>query len=488
MADGYVDLTNLRGPAAKIISVDAVSIPAGEAAYAEMSGPDQGREITVYVPRGFSGLNSVPTDEAMGELLGAPDSDSGTAVQARIDESASPNVTSILGTSSADTAALQLEAYYRSRVASVPSTPVNAWFGYRITDKLKTGVDRVLAGTGPAKILCIGDSTTAGMGSSTVATVANNMAWPAVLSRLIHRNLAPSQYGGSMPPANGHDTEDNRWTLGIGWSRTGLAGIGLGGRRTAWQGNPGSGDLTFLDPRIGADRYDIYFVKGSGTGTITAQVGTGTPVVVATAAATRSIGKITVSGTGVSTSTPVRISNTGASGTIQVIFVEPYRSDDHRIRVANAGVSGSDSSGWLEMNGGDSSWNVLGFLPAYAPDLTIIDLGINDSPGTAVADYVARMQTIASAAVAAGSAVMFKTMVPSAPSSGRFPREAEFVAGLISQSPSRAVLDLFTHYGSYDRNAARGWMADNLHPADALYYDEGEKVAEFLFRYSGHNS
>lgn len=442
----------------------------------------------VQGPRGLPGMNAVPTDAAVGAYVDADDSATGIATQARVDASASPNMKSILGKHSTDLAALQMEAYVRDRVASVPSTPINCYYGYQMAARWKAAVERVRAGTGPAKILTVGDSTTAGMGSSTEATVANNASWPAVLSRLLHRNTAKSVYGLSIPPSNGHETEDNRWGVGTGWAKATIAGLGMASKGAAYVATPGSGALTFLDSRMGVNAYDVYYVTNasSSLGTFTAQVGAGAPVVVNTNAA-KGISKVTVTGPAVSSSTPVSIRNTGATGNVYIIAVEPHHTTDHRIRVGNAGVSGSNSAGWVEPSGADNLWGLLNFFNVYQPDLTIIDIGINDSPGTSVADYTSRMLTIANAAHAAGSAVLFKTMVPSAPSTGRVEREGEFVQALINGLGSNyAVLDLFNHYGSWDRNNARGWMADNLHPADGLYYDEAEKVAEMLFRYSGY--
>lgn len=85
MAADYVPLTNLRGPAARIVELTATTLPPGSEATALMTGPDQGRTFRLGIPagpRGLPGANEVPTDEAIGEHIAAGDeTESGRAVR-----------------------------------------------------------------------------------------------------------------------------------------------------------------------------------------------------------------------------------------------------------------------------------------------------------------------------------------------------------------------------------------------------------------------
>lgn len=83
MAD-VVPITNLRGPAARITSVSAESVPAGEQAEVEMTGPDQNRGFTFKVPRGLPGTNGVETDEAVATYVTATDTETHAALQQQI--------------------------------------------------------------------------------------------------------------------------------------------------------------------------------------------------------------------------------------------------------------------------------------------------------------------------------------------------------------------------------------------------------------------
>lgn len=76
-----VPITNLRGPAARIASFTAQSVPADQAAAARMTGPDQNREIEVDVPRGLPGVNAIENDAAVATYVMAPDSDTALAIK-----------------------------------------------------------------------------------------------------------------------------------------------------------------------------------------------------------------------------------------------------------------------------------------------------------------------------------------------------------------------------------------------------------------------
>lgn len=82
MADTYTDLTNLRGPAARIVAVDTEALPAGAEPTVEMVGPDQGRMFTFGIPAGMPASAAVPQDAAVGGFIGT----AGTASQIKTDE------------------------------------------------------------------------------------------------------------------------------------------------------------------------------------------------------------------------------------------------------------------------------------------------------------------------------------------------------------------------------------------------------------------
>lgn len=129
-------------------------------------------------PQGLPGTNAVPTDAAVGAYVGDDGSATGIATQARIDASISPGVDALLANNSTQLGALQLESYWRANMAGTPRTPSNIWYGHMLNPRWKTAVERVVTGTGFAKILCIGDSTTYGSSASMPNGYMNQNSWP----------------------------------------------------------------------------------------------------------------------------------------------------------------------------------------------------------------------------------------------------------------------------------------------------------------------
>ena len=80
MAD-ITPITNLRGPAARIVEVTAEAVAADQPTTVEMTGPDQGRRFHFEVSRGLPGVNAVENDEAVATYVGAPDSETAGALR-----------------------------------------------------------------------------------------------------------------------------------------------------------------------------------------------------------------------------------------------------------------------------------------------------------------------------------------------------------------------------------------------------------------------
>lgn len=70
----YVPITNLRGPAARIVAVTGETLPPNADVTVEMTGPDQGRTFHFGIPRGSSNAETLPTQEAVAEWMDTPSS------------------------------------------------------------------------------------------------------------------------------------------------------------------------------------------------------------------------------------------------------------------------------------------------------------------------------------------------------------------------------------------------------------------------------
>ncbi len=144
-------------------------------------------------------------------------------------------------------------------------------------------------------------------------------------------------------------------------------------------------------------------------------------------------------------------------------MIDAYQSAIPGIRVGNIAVSGSTTTTW---SGNDS----INAISAWAPDLTVIMLGINDAlAGTSVADWGTAIQRIMNTAVLTGD-VLVMSVVPSDPTlSGGFVIEQE---GLYRDNlRTRAASGDHGFFDLFDLIGARSdaLYVDGVHPNATLH-------------------
>lgn len=315
--------------------------------------------------------------------------------------------------------------------------------------------DAVTAGTADAKVLCIGDSTTIGAGTLT----GTADSYPYLIASQLDANV-PAARGLAVPSrAIGPDV---RWAVGTGWVEE---AYGWGGG-SAHKGPVGCDPMTFTDTTV-ADRYDVYYLAINGSGTITAQATGGAATTQDThKAGTPEVQKFTISAGSASAANVVTISNASAAE-VHIVGIEPWHSTTKQVRVANAGLAGATSTAWVEVKSGLGG---PGCIRAYAPDLTIINLGINDAwVPTSVVDYLANIQTLIDVASESGDVLIHLPVpVTSAADATRLANEPLYGPALLGQIPTWNVLDLWGDGGWGEPGAnvgqTNGWMLDALHP------------------------
>lgn len=74
-------ITNLRGPAARIVEVTGELVPADAPFEVIMDGPDQGRSFHFKNPRGLPGVNAIENDAAVAAYVAASDSETATQLR-----------------------------------------------------------------------------------------------------------------------------------------------------------------------------------------------------------------------------------------------------------------------------------------------------------------------------------------------------------------------------------------------------------------------
>ncbi|WP_161594084.1 SGNH/GDSL hydrolase family protein [Microbacterium sp. RG1] len=332
-------------------------------------------------------------------------------------------------------------------------------------------LQRSLLNNGPARILCVGDSTTAGVYSDSFTTAPGTTnqggpnSYPARLAARLTALGIPALYAMSVPGHAGND--DSRWNRGpFGYVS---AGVGAGGN--AGLELSGAGSCTYT-PDVAANQFFVYFFGDTGTGTITAQATGGSAVAINTQRATPGIYRQLVTAGSVSAGNVLTITRT--AGTSFVAGVEIADSTRPNIvRVLNAGVGGSQADHWAN-KAGNNTFGGRAFITAVQADLTLISLGINDiENGRTVAQIITDTDAlIATARAAGGDAAVVSAFPHSAPSQ---------VDALNAYHRTRTVplIDLAHRYGN--RMTEFGFMTtDGTHPNALGYADAAMLIASTI--------
>jgi lysophospholipase L1-like esterase len=341
--------------------------------------------------------------------------------------------------------------------------------------KWRTALAKVQAGTADAKILMIGDSTTLGFGSG-AAPLVDGSASAQLIKHFNNRFKADiaAQGLGANCTANPDTT---RWTMNSGWSVVSGAGFGNGGVVM----NASNTNACIYAPTGGAsyDRFDIYYgVYPGGTGfTAQATGGTATPVDTGNQGWPERILKITISGTA-GTSNTLTITPNTQPAYAHIFGIEAWSSTAKRVRVANAGVGMSMTTGWAD----NSPSGSLAAIKKYAPDLTIINLGINDAAHgpLSAATFNANLQAICAACEISGD-VIIQTMYPSGDSTAHG-YELEYVGEMRKIAAARGC-GLFDYWSSLAGVHATPFSSgDDWHPNTAGYADQGNSLFNLLMQ------
>lgn len=319
------------------------------------------------------------------------------------------------------------------------------WFG---------ALQRVRLGQGNAKLLCVGDSTTAGVGG----TQADS--WPALVKNRLNLSI-PTQSGLSLAMVLNIDSA--RWSLG-GWMQAfGPGGNGL-------YANPGSGADAVFTPGVVVDTIDVWYYRAAGKGSFVVKIDGVAQPAIDTQGPEGAWLKTTYTVSPAANHTVAfQMPASGDVGPVSVAGIDAYLSTTKSVRVANWGVSGSVTDTWA--NGIYSK----DAIRDYQPDLTIIMLGINDAgQGLPVATWSANMLSLIQTAQLSGDVILM-SVVPS-DSTGLVAWEAQYrdAAKALAASTGSGFLDLFAEIGAYSPDT----YADALHPNPRGYAD----IARFVMR------
>lgn len=359
---------------------------------------------------------------------------------------------------------------------------------------------KVAAGTANGTIALLGDSTSFGTGASNrlndyahyIAKVLNAAGIPAETDGLWGM---PSGFSAAQLAAY-----DDRVTFtGSGWSgnTTSIAGTMFSNTTdttSAFAFKPekqvNAFELCFpVDPQFGSfsvsmDGGAVQTVNQSTRNGVWAWNGSGWDQTIAPEPQANRFGRATFTvPLGTHTFTMRRV-----SGNVKISGLHGYRTDLRQVHIANWGRPGETAAGWAA---GTSYWNLRntsGFQAIIKPDLTLIDLGINDVNTAVVpAAYAASLQQVIDGAKLSGKDVALMVPVASETSGNRsLPNQQAMrtqIEALAASNTLPILADMPSRWGEYASGSALGYYAaapDITHPADPGYADKARAVTRPL--------
>lgn len=353
----------------------------------------------------------------------------------------------------------------------------------------RRGYNNMLNGVRPAKVLCVGDSTTRGYGQG-----VDGVGWPGDVAPVLNGRGFSTAKGLCIPEFNRlAQTADPRIAYGANWSLFGSlhSGEGWGSCNPLWQGAVGAGALTFT-PGTACDRFDIYwFGYVANHGTVQASIdGQAATAINTSGQAAAGIYKTTVTATnGVQTNHVLSLANVTLNN-VFICGIEAYNGTTPQVVIGNAGVNSSFASGSGGWNvGGSAALNQgpLDCIKAYNPDLSLIMLGVNDanSLSASSATVTAAITGIGLACANGGGSVILMSPLPEQNTQAGYGLLAGYQTALASLAATNGwgFIDIFNRWGGnggYATLNPLGWYFDSVHPDQVGYWDIATTVATAL--------
>jgi hypothetical protein len=361
--------------------------------------------------------------------------------------------------------------------------------GYQLLPKWNAALKAMKAGTRNARLALLGDSTDLGAwangGSPTPFNGIFQLSTSTVLASLMAAGGIPtstqSSFGdGTATGGSGTANSllvDPRWAYGVGWATstltTLLGTIGCAGTNLT--------SSTFT-PGGSYDTVEVYYFQVGGYGQFTisadgAQIGAtvdcngATSIQKTTRTFTARTGAISL--------------NKTTTGQIYIAAVVCYLSTAKSVSVFNWGLGGSSAATWAAAtNPWDASYPG-GIMSQVAPDLTIINLNINDWLGaTAAATYKASLRTVIAAAQVTGD-VILRTGFPSAVGVASLANQLAITQACrqVAQDDGLPLIDLARFWGDYTTAVAAGYFApgnDTVHAGPTGYANAAQCIFESI--------
>lgn len=343
--------------------------------------------------------------------------------------------------------------------------------------KWRKAVANVKSGAVNGRIMCIGDSTTLGVGS-TGSLTAGNFPPLCYAQRMadtfngIGLNAHANSYmgmGADTFAAPSRNFNDSRIVMGSDWSYFNGTSPTTGGCYLASSADT-SNPLTFTPP-VPVSAFDIFTPGNMSAGlTVTASVNGGAGIVI-TMGGGGIVKKTTIScPLGMST---LSLKWSGSAGNVFVAGISGYDASKKWIDVLNAGWQGKDVANY-------AGAGPIGGMAGVAADLTLIYTGLNSIGSAVNATWRTNLQTVITQGLATGDCIL----VSMNPPQGNIANSLTYVAAMYDAAASNNIplLDLNARFNTWAVSNALGFMFDALHPIALGYEDIGVYMANILGR------
>jgi lysophospholipase L1-like esterase len=361
----------------------------------------------------------------------------------------------------------------------------NGRFTETSVQKWRAAMARQRAGGAPAKIFNIGSSTTYGL-SNPDPLEQNNYTY-RVQKQIEKDGILGNIYEGEIwltkyqPFAGGATSIDSRFTIGSGWQKDNNS-FGVGGYAL---GNNTDNSALVFSPMVYCTGFTIVYITNPSFSKFTWQVDSGYTNVVDASTSTGTA-VLTISGLPYAThSVTIRLV---VNGTKRVI-ISNFRIDDSNrpaggIHITHAGINGSMTAQWCFNNGHVGTSLPLAFTRT-APDLTCIQLGVNDAVnGVPISTFYNNYKAIVTYAKSAGSDVVIIIPHPPNPYFTNLSTWQQNVDVMyqIANETDCSVIDMQQRMPSYSVGSVApfSYYADDIHLNAKGTYELSNAVYNFI--------
>src|SRR5258708_1461467 len=330
--------------------------------------------------------------------------------------------------------------------------------------------------------MTLGDSTTSGAGAGTSGAInlvgARINSYPAVLAKILAGYVAINDnaiLADQNVVAQGvtYPQYDPRVTLGANWANS-ASGPALGG--VLFHFTTGAVNNMTFTPPAAFDTFVLYYVRNVGHGTFTVNVDGGSSLGTVNAAGSAAVLTQTFSVTKGTHTINIVPTN---DAQFFIVMIVPQDSTTSAIDLYQAGMYGATST---TVNSTTTAWSPLSLLPTIAPDLTVIDLTINDSNNaTGLATYSTNMQAIITSAKLSGDVVLI--VGPPSNTAAATNGTLDTYIGVLqnlSVSNGAPITNIKQRWVSYAAMNAIMPYFDSLHPAAPGYQDMAEALTNAI--------